>query len=284
MWDVPTLVKWAGGKKQLLTQFAPFFPHTITRYFEPFVGGGAVAFHIAKTRQPKEMYLFDVNESLIASYQVARDNVNDLIALLGKYEKQHSKEFYYRVRAQDSSKLSPLERAARLIYLNKTCFNGLHRVNARGQFNVPMGSYKRPAILQENDLREISQLLRNATVERADFAKVIDHANRGDFVYFDPPYYPLAKGKNFTTYAKGNFLAEEQIRLAKVFNELDARGCKLMLSNSDTELIRTLYAGYNIHVVKAKRMINSNAKGRGPVNELVITNYPVLPAPSTKAV
>ncbi len=272
--QIPAFVKWAGGKKQLLEQFKPFFPKEVKRYFEPFVGGGAVAFHVMKHYKPQEVYLSDINEELTNCLNVIRNNVEELINDLIKLRKIHTKENYLKIRAEDPRLLSNLTRATRFIYLNKTCFNGLYRVNSKGEFNVPMGRYKNPSIVNERELREISQLLKNATIQTASFHETIKEAKKGDFVYFDPPYYPLNKTSSFTTYTKDKFLEKEQEHLAKVFKELDKKGCKVMLSNSDTNFVKDLYKDYNISMVKATRMINSNATKRGKINEVVITNYP----------
>lgn len=270
---IPAFVKWAGGKKQLLGQFNSFIPKNIKRYHEPFVGGGAIAFYILKTNKPKEVLISDINEELITTYKVIKNNVEELISSLKEYKKKHNKEFYYKIRAKDTSSLSDIEKATRFIYLNKTCFNGLYRVNSEGKFNVPIGSYKNPAICPEADLREISRLLQNVEIKKMEFDGIVEHAKRGDFVYFDPPYHPLKKGKSFTTYTQGNFLEEKQERLAEVFKKLDKKGCKVMLSNSDTKFIKGLYQGYKIAPVMASRMINCNGNGRGKITELVITNF-----------
>ena len=270
--DVPTLVKWAGGKKQLLEQFKPFFPKKINRYHEPFTGGGSVAFHIIQNHNPQKVYLSDTNEELVNCYNVVKRNVKELIWALKRFKEMHDKETYYKIRSQNPTKFDAVTRAARFIYLNKTCFNGLYRVNSRGQFNVPIGSYENPAILQEKDLRAISKLLKKAIIVSASFEKVVKRAKKGDFVYFDPPYYPLNK-QSFTTYTKEKFLDKEQKKLADVFKKLDQRGCLVMLSNSDTPFIKKLYKNYNLHFVKARRMINCDATKRGAINELVVTNY-----------
>ncbi len=270
---VPSLIKWAGGKKQLLEQFMPFFPEHIERYFEPFVGGGTIAFYLLKTHpEIKKIFLSDINEELVTTYNMVKSNIDKLISLLKKYKLKHSKEFYYQIRAEDVKKLTLIQTAARFIYLNKTCFNGLYRVNSKGQFNVPIGSYKNPSICNEEDLREISSLLQKDDITLNQFYDAVKQARKGDFVYFDPPYYPL-KRESFTAYTKDNFLEKEQIRLAELFRELDSKGCKVMLSNSDTDFIKKLYKGYNIHFVRAKRMINCDATKRGEINEVVITNY-----------
>ena len=273
--SIPTFVKWAGGKKQLIEQFKPFFPSKINRYLEAFVGGGAIAFHILKNHKPKEVIISDINGELINTYQIIKDDVESLIKELNKLKQIHNKEEYYKIRAVDPKSISPLKRASRFIYLNKTCFNGLYRVNSRGGFNVPIGSYKNPSIVNEEELRQISKLLKNTDLKVANFEDCLKWAKEGDFVYFDPPYYPLNKA-SFTTYTKDKFLEEEQKKLKEVFEKLDKKGCKVMLSNSDTQFIKELYKDYNISIVKASRMINSDASKRGKINEIVVTNYPVL--------
>lgn len=270
---MPAFIKWAGGKKQLIEQFKPLFPKEAERYFEPFVGGGAIAFYIIQKNHLKEIYLSDINEELINCYEVIRDNVEELISKLKYHRENHNSEYYYALRELTPELLSNVERASIFIYLNKTCFNGLYRVNSKGKFNVPMGKYKNPSIFQEEDLREISKILSKVKILKMNFENVLDYAKSGDFIYFDPPYYPIKKGQSFTTYTKYNFLEDEQKRLADVFRELDKRGCKVMLSNSDTGFIKSLYEGFNINIVKANRMINSDATKRGPINEVVITNY-----------
>ena len=271
---IPKFIKWVGGKQQLIEQFKPIFPQKIDRYFEPFLGGGAIAFYILKKYHPKEIILSDLNEELINVYKNIKSNVEPLIEILKDYKEVHDKNVYYKIREQDPTKLPSIHRAARFIYLNKTCFNGLYRVNSQGKFNVPMGSYKNPKICPEEELREIAQLLNNVKLLVMPFEKIFDYAKEGDFIYFDPPYYPLKKGKSFTTYTKENFLDAEQELLAKIYHQLDQKGCRLMLSNSDTSFIKKLYNKFNINNVRASRMINSKGDGRGKINELVITNYP----------
>ncbi len=269
-------VKWAGGKKQLIEQFKKFFPQKIERYFEPFVGGGAVLFFVLRNYQPKEVIISDTNEELINAYNMVKNNVEELIKILKEYRENHNENLYYKIREQDPTKLSNIYRAVRFIYLNKTCFNGLYRVNSKGKFNVPIGSYKTPSICPENDLREISNLLKNVIIKCASFEEVLDYAQKNDFIYLDPPYYPLNKTSSFTTYTKDNFLEEEQRKLAKVFSELDKKGCIVMLSNSNTEFIKDLYLNYPINFVEANRMINCDATKRGKIKEIVITNYDSL--------
>lgn len=270
---IPGFVKWAGGKRQLLQQFNNYFPKEINSYIEPFVGGGSVAFFIIKNHKPREIIISDINEELINAYMAIKHNPDELIRLLKQYKEVHNKETYYKTRDLQPENLNKIESAARFIYLNKSCFNGLYRVNSKGKFNVPIGSSKHPAILMEGDLREISSLLQNVKIKAMPFEGVTNYAKKGDFVYFDPPYYPLKKGMSFTGYTKEAFLEKEQERLSEVFRDLDKRGCNLMLSNSDIEFIKKLYKDYNINTVQASRMINCDATKRGKINELVITNY-----------
>ena len=272
MKEVPTLVKWAGGKKQLLEQFKPFFPKEVKRYIEPFVGGGAIAFFILKYLKPKKAFLSDINEELINVYTVVRDKPEELIENLKKLKKSHSENTFYKIRSEDPELLSDVTRACRFIYLNKTCFNGLYRVNSKGGFNVPFGKYTNPAICMEEDLREISKLLKGAQLNVASFEDILKYAKKGDFIYFDPPYYPLNKS-SFTKYSKNDFLEKEQKELCEVFKKLDKKGCLVMLSNSDTEFIKDLYKSFRINFVRATRMINCDATKRGKINEVVITNY-----------
>ena len=273
----PTLVKWAGGKKQLIGQFKPLFPKQIIRYFEPFVGGGAVAFYLLKTHpEIKKIYLSDINKELIITYNVVKKNLNELIISLKKHERNHKKDpkkYYYKIRDLVLKKEDYVGIASRFIYLNRTCFNGIYRVNKNGKFNVPIGRYKNPGICQEKDLQEISNLLKKDDVKVSQFSEVLKKAKKGDFIYFDPPYYPLDGKPSFTTYTQNNFLEEEHRELVRVFKELDKRGCKIMLSNSDSNFIRDLYQGYDIQVVHATRMINCDATKRGKIKEIVIRNY-----------
>ncbi|MEK7326433.1 MAG: DNA adenine methylase [Chloroflexota bacterium] len=267
-------LKWAGGKSRLLGQFAGLYPCQFAGYHEPFVGSAAVYFHLCGLRAPvKRVRLTDSNAELVNCYTVVRDDVDSLIDSLAKHKRQHSPEHYYEVRAQSLDALSEVERAARLIYLNKTCYNGLYRVNRRGQFNVPMGSYKNPGIFDPDELRQASRALQNAEIEVAPFAAAARRARKGDFVYFDPPYHPLSSTANFTSYTESAFGEQEQGELAQAFRELDRKGCKVMLSNSWTPFIRNLYKGYRLVEVKAARAINSKAEKRGKVSELVVLNY-----------
>jgi DNA adenine methylase len=263
------IVKWAGGKNRLLAQYEPYFPPpgSYSRYMEPFLGGAAVFFYL----QPAESLLFDLNPELIELYEVVRDEPEALIAALKRHFNQ--RDYYYRVRAQNPDDLSPVERAARFVFLNRTCYNGLYRVNRQGQFNVPFGRYKNPTICDESGLRAAAQALQKAQLKAADFATVLDAARPGDLIYFDPPYEPLSSTSSFTAYTATGFSGDDQRRLADVFRALDARGCLLMLSNSSAALIYELYSGYHIHEISARRAINSNSNGRGAIKELLITNF-----------
>ena len=271
-----TFAKWAGGKTQLISQLKPLFPKKIERYFEPFVGSGAVFFYISQNYKIKYAMLSDINEELIDAYKVIKDNVDILIKILRKHVKKHSvtpKAYYYRTRSQEIDLMSAIERAARFIYLNKTCYNGLYRVNAKGKFNVPLGKLNGSAILQQDKLNKCAELLQKTILKRMSFENILKYAHSGDFVYFDPPYYPKTSGGNFTSYQKDKFLEEEHKKLFEVFKTLDANGCLCMVSNSNTKFIKDLYKDYRQSIVKARRMINCNGNGRGETEELVITNY-----------
>jgi DNA adenine methylase len=234
-----------------------------------------VGFHIMQQHHPQEVHLSDINEELINVYSVVQADVYSLIGLLEGYKERHSKDIYYETRGADPISLSAMERAARFIYLNKTCFNGLYRVNSQGKFNVPMGNCKNPAICAEEDLRQISKLLIGVNIYAKSFEWVLEKAQDGDFIYFDPPYHPLDGKSSFTQYTKRPFLEPEQERLAEVFMKLDEKGCKIMLSNSYTDFIMNLYSDYTdtTFTVEANRLINCKAAKRGKVKEIVVTNY-----------
>ena len=268
---VPTFVKWAGGKKQLLKQFEPLLPKKIDKYIEPFVGGGAVFFFIQENFTPKEIILCDYNKDLINLYKQIKSNVEKLIKELKKHRAKHNKEYYYQIRKKFNKEKDPIKKAGYLLYLNKTCFNGLYRVNSNNEFNVPMGGYKNPSIFDEEKLRKVSKILKKVRLISGDFEKILKFVDKKSFVYFDPPYYTENNG--FTTYTKNNFDKEDQKRLAEFCKKLDKKGTKFMLSNSDTKFIKRLYKGFKKKTVSAKRMINCNAKGRGPVKEVVFRNY-----------
>lgn len=265
------IVKWVGGKRQLMFELLKNMPKSYNRYFEPFIGGGALFFEL----QPEQAYISDMNEELINLYSVVRDNVYGLIDDLSKHEV--SKEYFLEIRNIDRTEkyaeFSDVERASRFIYLNRTCFNGMYRVNSQGQFNVPFGHYKNPRIIDENNLLNCSELLKKTEIKCADFSEILTNVKKGDFVYFDPPYVPLNETSSFTSYTKDGFDIDMQFKLRDVCDELDSMGIKFMLSNSDTKLVNELYANYEIKKVFASRQINANADGRGKITEVLVRNY-----------
>lgn len=271
---VAPVVKWVGGKRQLLSEITPLIPKRFTSYCEPFLGGGAVLFSV----QPSRAIVNDLNEDLIAVYEVIRDDVEALVAELKKHE--NTPEYFYEIRDMDRNKelyqsLTKVERASRLIYLNKTCFNGLFRVNSLGEFNSPFGHYKNPNIVNEPVLKAVNKYLvsSNITFYSEDFSVTLDRIGKGGFVYLDPPYDPVSDTASFTGYNKGGFARTEQIRLKQCCDDLTRRGVKFVLSNSATDFIKDLYKDYNISVVQAKRAVNSDASKRGLVEEVLIRNY-----------
>ncbi|MCL1794968.1 MAG: DNA adenine methylase [Oscillospiraceae bacterium] len=277
---VKPYLKWAGGKRQLLPEIKKHLPKNFNscKYYEPFVGAGAVFFE----KQPKKAVINDYNTQLMLTYRVIRDNIDDLIEALRVHGQNNNEEYYYEIRSKDRNveafnALSNTEKAARLIFLNKTCYNGLYRVNSQGLFNAPYGRYINPAICDEPVLKAVHKYLSdNGEVEilNGDFAEAVQTANGKAFVYFDPPYHS-ADNTNFTGYQADRFGTEEQTRLRDTYVELTERGAKCLLSNSDTEFIRGLYTDdrFEIITVTAKRAINSDAAGRGNVNELLIRNW-----------
>lgn len=268
-------VKWAGGKRALLEILCASLPQNFNAYFEPFLGGGALFFELANKGllQGKKAYLNDKNAELINAYLAIQKEPQKLLNELNLMQKAHSKEHFYSIRALDRevnfSTLSPIFRAARFIYLNKTCFNGLCRYNAKGQFNTPFGAYKNPKIYDEALILNAHYALQNATILNEDFEFVRDLAKKGDFVYFDPPYFPLNSTSNFTSYTQ-NFLESDQMRLYALFCDLNSRGVKLLQSNSSTDFIKNLYKNFQIQAIQAKRAINCKGDKRGTVSEFVI--------------
>lgn len=271
------VVKWAGGKRQILEKLKANLPEKFNNYFEPFIGGGALLFDLA----PKNATINDVNQELLAIYTCLKDDELYRLMLeeLDKHEKNHSEEYYYHVREWDRDprfELEPLwKRAARAIYLNKSCFNGLYRVNAKGYFNVPSAKKEHVVTYSKANMEEIHEYFKddNVTILSGDFVEATINAHEGDFVYFDPPYDSWEDKESFTAYSKFDFNKDDQRRLADCFKDLTNRGVKCMLSNHNTAYINELYNGFNIQVIKAKRMINANAAGRGAVEEVIITNY-----------
>lgn len=275
---VMPIVKWVGGKRQLLKEIQSTLPEKVgdknTVYCEPFFGGGAVLFDV----QPERAIINDLNGDLINLYIVIRDNVDELIIELERYKNEA--DFFYSIRELDRdekkySKLSNVEKAARILYLNKTCYNGLFRVNSSGQFNTPFGNYKNPNYLNKPVLKALNKYFNSADISfySTDYSEVLDTLTSGDFVYLDPPYDPISDTSNFTGYNKGGFGREEQLRLKECCDNLNAKGVKFLLSNSATDFIVELYSDYNIQYVKAKRSINSVASKRGEIEEVLVSNY-----------
>ncbi len=273
------IVKWAGGKAQLLQELEDNLPASFGTYYEPFFGGGALFFHLSAKGVVRRAILSDLNRDLMNLYTVVRDNVGDLITELASGKYKNERDVYYKIRGEEPT--DPIKRAARFIYLNKTCYNGLYRVNAAGKFNVPFGRYRNPKILDAENLRAASQALQRARLLISDFEDAVRSAKAGDLVYFDPPYDPVSDTADFTSYTERGFGTEEQKRLARVFRELDERGCFVLESNSSTEFITRLYSDYHIVQVFAKRAISSDASTRGPIQELIIRNYEIT-TPQTR--
>ena len=289
-------IKWVGGKGQLLSEINKLYPvelgKNINKYAEIFLGGGAVLFDILSKYKLDEIYISDKNLELINTYKSIRDNVDILIKSLKEMEEQYiplnnedRKIYYYEKREEYNSlkinsEMNNIEKAILFIFLNKTCFNGLYRVNKKGKFNVPMGAYKKPKICDEENLKNVSLTLRNVKIVYADYRESEKFIDDKTFVYIDPPYRPLNITSSFTSYTENDFNDKEQIELAEYINVLNKKGAKIVISNSDPKnndiddnFFDKLYKNYNINRVKATRMLNSNASLRGAINELLITNY-----------
>ncbi len=273
--SVMPILKWAGGKRQLVDTIVRLLPRDLPQrtYCEPFVGGGALLFAL----QPRRAAVNDSNEELINLYRVVRDAPEALIESLRRHE--NSAEYFYAMRALDREPglgaLSEVERASRIVYLNKTCYNGLYRVNGAGCFNTPFGRYRNPNIVNEPVLRAVSEYLRSADIRltNEDYERVLEELPADSFVYLDPPYHPVSESSSFTGYVRGGWTAADQERLKRACDRLDERGIRFLLSNSSAPLIRELYADYDIRVVRATRAVNSVAAKRGAVDELLIRNY-----------
>lgn len=272
---VQPVVKWAGGKRQLLQEIDKYIPKRISTYYEPFLGGGALLYHL----QPRRAIVCDVNEELINVYNVIRDNVEELIFDLQQHA--NTEDHYYYIREMDRlpeyEQMTNIQKASRIIYLNKTCYNGLFRVNSQGQFNVPFGKYKKPNIVNDIMLRAVSGFLNNNDIRflNVDYEESLHGIRRGAFVYFDPPYDPVSDTSSFTGYTFDGFGRDEQLRLKQVCDRLNQRGIKFLLSNSATPFIKGLYEEYIIETVGANRSINSNAGNRGEISEVLVRNYDV---------
>ena len=292
-------LKWAGGKRQLISEIEARLPSNIdecSSYVEPFIGGGAVLFHLLESRRFDEVHISDLNPELVLCYRTLQDDADEVIKHLSKMiesypsEQEDRKESYYAIREDwnsDVGKIPSLsktrmaKRTAQTLFLNKTCFNGLFRVNRKGEFNVPIGSYVNPSFPSSEDLLEVQKALQGITIHEAPFEECESWVSKDSFVYFDPPYRPLSDTANFVSYAKGDFNDQDQERLATLFRELDQKGAKVLLSNSDPkntvpedDFFDDLYSGFTIDRVEANRAINSNPDRRGAITELLIRNYP----------
>ena len=285
MSELKPFVKWVGGKRQLLPSIAKYIPKSFGRYYEPFVGAGALLFFLC----PEKATINDLNSDLTLAYESIRDELEKVIEELKIHKSNNSKDYFYKIRAwdlnDDYESLPRYKKAARLLYMNKVVFNGLYRVNSKGHFNVPYGKYKNPNILDEDLLRNVANYLKNSDINiiSGDFQDAVKNVELGDFVYFDPPYDPLSETSAFTNYQKNGFSRENQIELKKCADSLVEKGAKVIISNSNTEFIKSLYNGeihnpdkqesnYDIHLVDASRHINSNAKNRGKIKEVLIVS------------
>lgn len=270
-------LKWVGGKAQLLSQFEQYYPKDFNNYFEPFIGGGALFFNLS----PTKAHINDVNATLISAYKNIKNKPEEVMKILKKLESEYKngneeskKELFYKIRDKfNNTSDAELKKSAYLIFLNKTCFNGMYRENSKGGFNTPFGKAKNPTILDRENILLVSKVLKHAKLTSVSFEKAVAEAKKGDFVYFDPPYHPLNETAKFTSYHKDSFTKEDQLRLRDVFDELDKRGCYVMLSNSHTPFINDIYKKYRRETVMANRAINCKASGRGKIKELLILNY-----------
>lgn len=268
-------LKWVGGKRQLISSIVAHLPKNIREYnyVEPFVGGGAVFFHL----QPQNAIINDLNKELINVYEVIKSNLEELILDLKKH--QNESDYFYQIRALDRSSdfanLTPVQRASRIIYLNKTCFNGLYRVNSAGEFNTPFGRYKNPNIINEPTLKAVHKYLNtnNIQISSIDYSEILNGLDKKSFVYLDPPYHPISESSNFTGYIQGGWNIFDQTNLKTACDELDKKGIKFLLSNSSSEFIKDLYQDYQISIVRANRAINANGADRGEIDEVLIRNY-----------
>ena len=271
-------VKWAGGKRQLIPILNENLPKAFGTYFEPFLGGGALLFHMLTERQGQKCSISDLNSDLVLSYTTIRDRVEALITSLKNHEKNYqkdSKSYYYSIR--ENNPRSQIEKTSRLIFLNRTCFNGLYRVNSKGKFNVPLGKYSNPNIVNEDNLRSVSHILQSSkvSINCRDFEAVLRDAKKGDLVYFDPPYQPVSDTANFTSYTNKDFTYDDLSRLAELCMDLDSKGCKVLLSNSNSKEVADMFSSkpWTVNKIQANRSINSNSKKRTGHFELLIRNY-----------
>lgn len=270
------ILKWAGGKRQLLDKIRSKIPGEVNRYYEPFIGGGALLFDYLPTRAT----INDYNNELVNVYLVIKENPNGLIEILEEHQKQHNKEYYYAIRNFDRdenkfAELSKVEKAARTIYLNKTCYNGLFRVSSKGYFNTPIGRYVNPKIADKENITSISRYFNENKIKIlcGDFKTALETAKQGDFVYLDPPYQPMSKSSSFTEYTDVGFSFDDQVRLKKECDKLTRKGVKFLLSNSDSPIMHDLYNEYKKDIIPVKRFINCNCEKRTSITEILISNY-----------
>jgi len=271
-------VKWAGGKRQLIPILHQNLPESFGTYYEPFLGGGALLFHILTNKNGQKCSISDLNSDLVLTYTTIRDRIDALITSLKNHEKNYQKEsesYYYSIRENNSR--GAIEKTSRLLFLNRTCFNGLYRVNSKGKFNVPLGKYSNPNIVNEENLRAVNHILQSSriSIKCRDFEAVLRDAKKGDLIYFDPPYQPVSSTANFTSYTNKDFTYDDLTRLAELCLKLDSRGCKVLLSNSDSKEVADIFAknSWKITRIEANRSINSNSKKRTGHFELLIKNY-----------
>jgi DNA adenine methylase len=271
-------VKWAGGKRQLIPIISQNLPGSFGTYYEPFLGGGALLFHILYKKNDQRCSVSDLNSDLVLAYTVIRDRPDALITSLKNHEKNYladSNSYYYLIR--ESNPRSAIEKTSRLIFLNRTCFNGLYRVNSKGKFNVPLGKYTNPNIVNEENIHSVSNILQSnrTSIKCRDFEAVLQEAKKGDFVYFDPPYQPVSSTANFTSYTNKDFTYDDLRRLAELCLKLDSKGCKVLLSNSDSKEVEDIFSEkpWKTIRIEANRSINSNSKKRTGHFELLIRNY-----------
>ncbi|PTD31238.1 DNA adenine methylase [Mycoplasma leachii] len=274
-YNLTPILKWVGGKRQLLNEIIPLIPEKINTYVEPFLGGGAVLFFV----QPKKAIVNDLNKELINVYNTIKNNPKELISKLRELKSLNSEKYFYDLRSLDRNndfhQLDNVFRAARIIYLNKTCYNGLFRVNKAGQFNTPYGRYKKPNIFDLNNILEMSRYFNDNNIQiiNKSYEEVLKNLKKGDFVYLDPPYMPLSSSSSFTGYTQSGFDENQQIKLKQICDALNKKGVKFLLSNSDHPFIKDLYKNYTITIIKAKRVINSKSDKRGEINEILVRNY-----------
>ncbi|MDD3002491.1 MAG: DNA adenine methylase [Candidatus Shapirobacteria bacterium] len=274
-------IKWVGGKGKLVPELVKMFPKKFNNYFEPFIGGGALFYEVKQKYEIGFSSINDINKKLIIAYKQIQQSPNKLIKLLKNIEIEYKnlspeeqEKYFYMIRKKyNEENLDSITTTSYLIFLNKTCFNGMYRENSKGQYNIPFGDQKNPTICDEKNILNVSECLKNTEIMNSSFEESIKKCQKGDFIYFDPPYYPINVTSSFTSYHKNSFGPDEQKRLRDVFINLTKKGCFVMLSNSNADFIRELYKDFNINEIYASRSINSNGNKRGKIKEVVITNY-----------